>query len=133
MTDIYGIGDMLRRELHQYRSHSRRTGRTARMLMQLKDGDTVITSHGKHADYLRHQVEKAGLRVTVLPAQPSLHDVGKYGPYSGRIHFDHTWVEDFFKEAVEGAAHALDRFTFEKPRMHSEDRECRDRMREFVL
>lgn len=107
MIDQYGIGPALQAAMQMYFHHSRHTGRTTRMLDAVQEGDTVVCANesamkaARNLFYARGvrdvkfvAVEKATLRGTM--------DVLR-GNYSGRFHFDHTFVERFYAAALERA------------------------------
>lgn len=98
--------------LEIYIRMSRRSGKTTRMIANLKDGDQVVTLHQREADRLRHLLKdrKLDVRVFAIP-EPKPHAVLKVACTAGgrgRTHFDHAWVEAFFSRAIENAASDFD-------------------------
>ncbi|WP_378952241.1 hypothetical protein [Mesorhizobium sp. ANAO-SY3R2] len=103
---------MLAAGLEIYILSSRRTGKTTRMIANLKDGDQVVTLHQKEADRLRRIFKERKLDVRVITiAEPQPHEVltrVSTASGRGRTHFDHSWVEAFFSRAIDNAAKDFD-------------------------
>ncbi|GMQ53463.1 hypothetical protein [Halopseudomonas aestusnigri] len=106
--DAYGIGAGISGAAQTYLQAARRTGRTTAMLESLKDGDRVLCDSEREAARLRRLIKERGLRVEVLAVSPSQPMVAfQRGTPSGRTVFDHSWVEQFYLNAVESARRDL--------------------------
>ena len=104
----YGLGFSLRQMLDNYIRTMRRTGRTEAMIEEIcTTGESVIIVFLNHKE--RDRVKrllsnrtKVGMELLVI--RPS--DIDSYFPKlkgNKRVYFDHSWVEEFYKEWIDEA------------------------------
>lgn len=113
------IKDVLQAALTGYVAGSRQTGRTTRMLEVCNSGDVVICSNDRHADYIRTRAKQLGKSVVVVVMDTSLRNPEKvYRHRPEKIHFDHSWYEEYYENMIQGAAKELLSFkqSFEYPK-----------------
>lgn len=108
--DNYGIGSAASMALHLYESASRRSGRTSRMIAAAGEDDLIVCRTEKEAERLRRLLKEAGkcTKVKAIPHTDELHERIGARP-RGRAIFDHSWVHQFFVDAVKDAEDNLQR------------------------
>lgn len=100
--DAFGIGAAVRSAAAIYFRSARATGRTTAMLESLKDGDRIVFIDSREAERVRRLLEGARLKVeciVVPPAEP--HRLFERGTSQGRTLFDHSWVEQYYINALD--------------------------------
>lgn len=108
MSDAYGVGNALKAFHHSITLASRATGRTTRMLEQLKDGDRVVLTSENMAQHIRPLLKEMGKDVELVVCPPS--NPGKLferPPSKAYTHFDHDWVDEFYRLALARAGDDL--------------------------
>jgi hypothetical protein len=109
--DHFGIGAAARGMFEAYVATSRQSGRTASLLDSLKDGDRVVCPTLNETTHLRRGLAERGLKVDVLVVAPhDAHRLFELGTSKGRTLFEHTWVEQFYRDALARSAVAIDGF-----------------------
>ncbi|WP_420408636.1 hypothetical protein [Hoeflea sp.] len=107
MTDHFGIGAALRGAAQIYFQSARRTGRTVSMVESAKDGDVLIFTNVDEAKRVERLCKERGIQIRWMVADPhnplSIFDRLK-GPVEGRAIFDHSWVEQFYLNALDATA-----------------------------
>lgn len=78
---------------------SRRTGRTTRMLEQLKDGDRVLCSNQGSARDIKSRAQRMGLKIRCVHVS-DFHGIANLGPVDGKTYLDHTMVERLYEIAI---------------------------------
>lgn len=110
--DIFGIGSAVKAALGMYRSVSRGTGRTTAMIWSLKPGDRIIFTNGNEATRVKRLCYERDIEgvefVVVSPKDPQ--EIFNRGTPQGKIIFDHTWVEEFYQDAIERAEKNINYF-----------------------
>lgn len=107
--DFFGIGQAMKGVAQVYFSTSRRTGRTTSLLHSLKNGDRVLCASPADSERMRRQCKDRGLDVEVVTVAPRCPDaVCRLGTSQGRTIFEHTWVEQFYMDALESAQAEID-------------------------
>ena len=110
--DHYGIGTALRAMLCNYSQTARQTGRTTSLIESVKTGDCVVFANTREAKRVQNLLKERNIHidcVTAHPADaPSLYrdNLGT----SGRMLFDHTWVEEFYRIELDKLIESVDRF-----------------------
>ncbi len=107
--DMFGIGTAMRGMVTVYMQMARRTGRTASMIESVKDGDRLVFIDPKESMRAHRLCVERGVNVEciVIP----IHDPGRIfqrGTSHGRTLFDHRWVAEFYREAIERCARDID-------------------------
>lgn len=107
--DLFGIGAGITGAARIYSHSARQTGRTAAMLDAAKDGDRILCLNNKEADRLRRLLRerKLDVEVVVVPTKDPSRAFDRGTP-SGRSVFDHSWVEQYYMEAIEQARKDID-------------------------
>lgn len=111
--DHFGIGAAMKAMAGVYFMAGRRSGRTTSLLESLKSGDRVIFSERRQAQIFERLCKERGIEVecVTVPLDRAniLEELGS-SPEDGRTIFDHTWVEGFYKDAIDRAADTIDHF-----------------------
>ncbi len=105
--DFFGIGTAMKGLLATYFRGARQTGRTTQMLDALKDGSMVIVHQHSHGERIVRACKERGLDVKVRVLNPRRIHLD-FPPVHGRCFFDHVWVEEYYKMAIEDATKAID-------------------------
>lgn len=107
--DHFGIGPALQALLRMYSASARGTGRTKSLIESVRNGDRIITSSLQAQRELRELLGRTGRVVDVVVMNAS--DAGRamdLAPCAGRTLFDHTWVEQFYAQALIRAMRDID-------------------------
>lgn len=108
MSDFFGIGASIKGSLNILFQSMRATGRTTNLVKSLKEGDRVICINQDDARYLKSRIRDFGIEgVEVITKNPRNLDFKGTGTAQGRTIFDHRFVEEFYKDAVEDAGKVL--------------------------
>lgn len=103
MSDIFGIGNALRGMVRVYEISSRCTGRTSAMVKVLQDGDKVVFTSSAEARRVENLCKQAGKTIKPIVCEPrNRPQIIQYAG-GGNVVFDHVWVEQFYKEALDSA------------------------------
>lgn len=108
--DHFGIGQAMRGMALTYTQSARRTGRTTSLLDSLKDGDRVCFFDAREADRFQRLCRERSLKVECIVVPTA--DPGRIferGTSEGRTIFDHTWVEQFYIQALERCHSDIDK------------------------
>ena len=103
--DEFGFGTALLGVLRVLRMTARATGRTRRMIERCSDGDIIIFTNAKEAQRVErlaanqhnkklHCIVVEELSLGRVPDEPKLR--GR----QARVHFDHSWIEDYHERKV---------------------------------
>ena len=112
MSDIYGTGSAIRALFQIWSNTTRGTGRTKHMVSQLQGGDVVVFKQSQEGDRVRRLCREAGFDIEVRVVDPGrpyevYEKVQALRGVGGRVLFDHTWVEEYYREMIEGAQKSL--------------------------
>ena len=107
--DQFGIGNAMVGMANAFFISARRTGRTTSMLDSLKDGDRIVFTNPSEARRVERMLKERNLKVecVVIPS----NDPGRVFSYptpQGRTVFDHSWVEEFYMDAITRAQKDID-------------------------
>lgn len=111
MIDDYGTTAALLMAHELFTKTDRRHGRTERMIAALKDGDVVIVAKYEVQKFIEGKCRERGLDIKVVVINPGNHT--EYMPtammyaMNHNIHFDHTWVEEFWERRLNKVANEL--------------------------
>ena len=104
MTDFFGIGNALRAQANIYRQTARASGRTLAMVESLKDGDRVWFVDDREAKRVDRMCAERGIKIEALVCSPrNPAKAYQRGTAQGKVLFDHSWVEQFYLDALEHA------------------------------
>lgn len=91
---------------------ARRTGRTASIVDSLKEGDRVVFTNINEANRVQRLCRERGFEIDRIVCEPShLDRLFQHGPRpreNTRTIFDHTWIEQFYLNAITNAAADID-------------------------
>lgn len=107
--DHFGIGAAVQGAFEIYVTSARGTGRTTSLIESLKDGDRVIFINSAEARRVEILCAERGLKIetqVIDPRTPA--KVFERNTAQGRVIFDHTWVEEFYRLALQSAGRELD-------------------------
>jgi hypothetical protein len=112
--DQFGISTAMRSMVEVYFTTARRTGRTTQMLDSLKDGDRIVCIDLREAQRLQNLLAERELKVKVLTCHPdNPRDLFSVGTPEGRTVFDHSWVEQYFRNTLARAEADIDKLQTE--------------------
>lgn len=107
--DHFGIGAALLGVMRVYFQTSRATGRTTSLVESLKTGDRVVFADVREAKRVQRMCLERGQTVDCITVEPSrLHTLYERGIPQGRLLFDHTWLEQFYLEALTECTKRID-------------------------
>lgn len=107
--DHFGIGAAIRATASIYIQSARRTGRTTSLVESVKDGDRIVFADSREAERVRRLCLDRGVSVECIVIEPKTPErVFERGTPEGRTIFDHSWVEQFYIQAIDNAARAID-------------------------
>lgn len=112
MQDLHGFNEVALAAVRAFDHGGRSTGRTARMLAQLKPGHRIICATSREADRLRRLLRDHGLRheveiATWDPQRDMPHGLRSALPAPTVA--DHHWVYLHFIDAIHREAEAIRR------------------------
>jgi hypothetical protein len=103
MADIFGISQAIQGVIEVYFRSARRTGRTMCLLQYVRPGDTVVFDTQQRAMHFEAQCRDGlidSVRAIVIP--PSAPESVFDRPMTkGRLIFDHMWLEEHYRLAVQ--------------------------------
>jgi hypothetical protein len=131
--DHFGIGAGLVGASHIYFQSGRRTGRTTSLVESLKDGDRVVCAGRREAMHLDILCRERGLKVECIVIDPSRpREIFQRSTSEGRTLFDHSWVEQYYLNAIERCGKELDHFQRESSGFGTAHFETRRRAEEIA-
>lgn len=104
MSDFFGIGPAIKAVTTVYLQSARGSGRTVSLINSLKDGDRVIFHQERYAQHVQRMAKERGVTIDYIvvdPTQPQR--LFERGSSQGRTIFDHSWVEQFYLQAIDHA------------------------------
>lgn len=101
--DSFGIGAGVKGAVEIYFRGARRTGRTTALVESVKNGDCIcfLPEHRIEAERVQRLCRERGVEVkciTLDPQEPTLRETAK-----GRMIFDHSWIEKYYRLAIQRA------------------------------
>lgn len=107
--DHFGIGSAIAGAVAIYLRASRGTGRTTSLIESVKDGDRVVFLSALEADRFKRMCKERGVEVDCIVVDPKeAHIIFTRGTSQGRTILDHSWVENFYSNAIEKAQKEID-------------------------
>ena len=109
--DHYGIGNAIKGVVHSYLSGARRSGRTTSLIESLKTGDRVCFTSNREAERVRQLCGERGVQIQCIVCDPKdPQRIFQFAPSEeGRTLFDHSWVEQYYLQAIDDLAESLDK------------------------
>ena len=108
--DQYAIGLGVKNSALIFFETTRRTGRTTRMVDNLKTGDRVIFASSQEAHRVKKICWKKGIEIKTRVIDPREHDSWHIEQLlrNGRYVLDHSWVEMYYINAIDKAQRDID-------------------------
>lgn len=100
--EINRLHEAMGMALRMYEQGARRSGRTTRMIDQVRDGETVVCLNASHARHVQTALRERGLaKVRVFTCAPDMGEfVSTTAGVRGRIHLEHCWVHEWYSAAI---------------------------------
>lgn len=122
--DYFGMGAAFRGACRAVILAMRATGRTTRLVADLRDNDMVVVLNAEHGRHLERKARDAGKSCKWVAADPLIGDVvnGRSAERirswdgTGRLIFDHAWLEAYYDQVLVDAGSDLDRLCSERER-----------------
>ena len=131
--DHFGIGAALLGAAQIYFRSARGTGRTTSLIESVKDGDRIVVGTSREVRRIEGLLAERGLKVAVLVVNPDNPGrLSEVGTSEGRTIFDHTWVEEYYQQALLSARGYLDRLQRESSGFGTAHYETRRRYEEMA-
>jgi len=123
-VDYFGIGAAMRGACRAVVLAMRATGRTTRLVDDLRENDIVIVLNADHGRHLERKALDAGKRCRWVVADPLIGEVAhghaaekiRAWDGAGRLIFDHAWVEAYYDQVLVDAGTDLDKIGSERER-----------------
>lgn len=115
--DQYGIGAAVKAVTEVYFQSARRTGRTTALVKTLKPGDVVVCmdeNHERHLGMILRERQVEGVKIIIADPRRSFDPLNFYPQTGHRLFFDHTFVEEKYRAAIEGVSSELRHWGTEK-------------------
>ena len=117
--DYFGIGAAARGAFRAVLLATRGTGRTTRLVADLRENDLVVVLNANHGRELERKARDAGKSCRWVAADPLIGDVAngraaekmRGWDGNGRLIFDHAWTEAYYEQVLVDAGSDLDRMT----------------------
>ena len=133
--DHFGIGSGVEGAARIYFQSGRRTGRTTSLVDSLKDGDRVVFLSEQEGRRVKSLCKDRGVNIEMIVSDPKSPDrlFGRGSPSGDeRTIFDHSWVEQFYLEAIARAQRDIDHFQKELSGRGESHRETERQAQEFA-
>lgn len=117
-----------------YFQSARRTGRTTSLVDSLKNGDRVVFLSEREGRRVQSLCKERGVEIEVIVNDPKSPDrlFGRGSPHGDvRTIFDHSWVKQFYLDAIARAQRDVDRFERELSGRGAAHRETKRQADEF--
>ena len=112
--DHFGIGTATQAAFEIYAVSARQTGRTTSLVESLKDGDRVIFTNSVEARRVEIMCEDRGIKIETQVVDPRIpSEVFNNCTAQGRVIFDHSWVEEFYRLSLQKASEEIDHLQVE--------------------
>lgn len=129
--DHFGIGAAMRGMAMTYIQSARQTGRTTSLVESVKDGDRIMFTDNREAERVKRLCMERGVKVECIVVSPQKPEgVFQLGTPQGRALFDHSWVEQYFLNAIERAQQEIDFFERQSSGYGAPHRETRQHARQ---
>ena len=100
--DFFGIGHAIKSAAQIYFTTSRATGRTLSLVESVKDGDRIWFSSSKEARRVEALIKERNINVECFACSPvKPYKIFERGTAQGRSILDHSWVEEFYLNALD--------------------------------
>lgn len=130
--DHYGIGAAASGIFEVYVQVSRKTGRTTSLVESVKDGDRICFLSRNEAEQVRRLCDERGVKVECIVIDPECPGrIFERGTPTGRLLFDHSWVEQYYRNVIKRAARDIDHLQQQASgygEAHRETRRCAEEL-----
>lgn len=102
----YGMGAATRAAMDMFNMGCRQTGRTLRMCENANPGDRIVAHDERAKRYIERilrDIAKENVEVVAIPVSLHGDHLARLRPASGRLMFDHNWVEQFYMARIGNA------------------------------
>lgn len=131
--DHFGIGAAMRGMALTYFQSARRTGRTTSLVESVKDGDRIVFADSREAERVLRLCLERGVKVECIVSDPKTPQrLFERGTPQGRTIFDHSWVEQYYLDILEGHEKELDHLTTQLSGYGEAHRETKRRAEELA-
>lgn len=113
--DIFGIRQAMQGIALTYFISARHTGRTLSMIGALKEGDRVCFLNEGEARRVKAMCKERGFEIETEIIDPKYpNKIFEKGTVKGRYVFDHSWVEQYYMNAINKAGEDIEYFQKQK-------------------
>lgn len=101
--DHFCIGAAVKGATEIYFQSARRTGRTSMLVESVKSGDTIVFADQQEANRVKRLCDERNKSVQCIVVPTNQLWRAKEimrGRSTGRLIFDHSWVEMFYRESI---------------------------------
>lgn len=133
--DHYGIGKAIETAVEIYTRSARGSGRTTSLVESAKDGDRIVFTNQREANRVNLLCKERGVEVECIVVNPDHpHRLLNRGSVKGegRNIFDHSWIEQFYKNAISDAQRMIQRLETETSGYGAAHRETRYKAKEMA-
>lgn len=129
--DHFGIGSAIAGAISIYLRASRGTGRTTSLIESVKDGDRIVFLASREAERVKRLCKERDVEVECIVIDPkSPQRLFERSTSQGRTIFDHSWVEQYYLNAINVAQQDIDRLERESSGYGAAHVETKHRARE---
>lgn len=129
--DHFGIGAAMKAMVRVYGQSARQTGRTQSLVESVKEGDRICFSDQMEAQRVQRLCKERGITVDCIVIPPNdPGQVFRRGTSTGRTIFDHSWVEQYYRLAIEQCEKNIDELERETSGLGAAHRETQRRAQE---
>jgi len=109
--DHFGICQALKGAALIYFQSARQTGRTVSLVESLRDGDRIIFTNSREANRVKPMCIERGIKIDTMIVDPKCPtNLFDHGSSQGRTIFDHSWIEQFYLNALERCEKEINHF-----------------------
>ena len=106
--DVCGVGNTVIGAAEVAFAAARVSGRTTTMINMVKDGDRVVFLNQREANRVDSLLRERGIKAHCIVASPTIpEEVYRLGTPRGRLIFDHSWVEEYYRRTLHRSFDAL--------------------------
>lgn len=108
ITDFFGTSTLIKGAVNVALLSARGSGRTQSLIDNLKNGDCVVTLKHIEGKRISRLCAERGIKVKYITVKPSESGrVFEHARNGSRIMFDHSWIEEFYLNAIKNAQETI--------------------------
>jgi hypothetical protein len=131
--DHFGIGQGVEAATRIYFQSGRQTGRTVSLVESVKAGDRVVFADSREAERVKRLCKERDIEIETIVVDPRTPQrIFERGSSQGRTIFDHSWVEQYYMDAIDRAQEAIDHLERETSGYGEAHRETRRKAEEMA-